>query len=190
MHNHLGVLVFIVCPVPSHRTWPFGGSSSLRLIFVAFKTFIIISPGLSSPSPSSPRLPTMRAHWGSVCLLIPALAAVLDASLSVYASPFASSVDLSARGSTIDPREYLHDPSGLRMRDGGGHGHHNTHAAPLLQLNETEVTMHHAPTPPSYWSIDIDNVESDSSRHPGLMALHGILMSLAFFVALPMCESC
>ena len=66
-----------------------------------------------------------------------------------------------------------------------GHGHH---AAPLVQLNESEVTMYHSPTPPSYWSIDIDNIDSDTSRHPGLMAFHGVLMALAFFIALPLCE--
>ena len=110
----------------------------------------------------------MRPHRGSLYLLFLAL--------SVYASSSSTTTSSSARGYLI-------------TRDGGGHGHHNSHAAPLVQLNETEVTMYHSPTPPSYWSIDIDNVESDTSRHPGLMALHGILMSLAFFIALPLCKS-
>ncbi|KIM90974.1 hypothetical protein PILCRDRAFT_58846 [Piloderma croceum F 1598] len=66
-----------------------------------------------------------------------------------------------------------------------GHSHHDSHSAPLLQLNETEVLMHHAPTPPSYWTIDIDEHDPGVSRHPGLMILHGLLMSLAFFIALP-----
>lgn len=73
--------------------------------------------------------------------------------------------------------------SDLTSRD----GHHNSHSAPLLQLNETEVLMYHSPTPPSYWTIDVDSHDTDSdvSRYPGLMMLHALLMSLAFFVALP-----
>ena len=64
-------------------------------------------------------------------------------------------------------------------------GHHNHHAAPLLELNETEVTMYHAPTPPSYYTIDWEG-EGYENRHGGLMITHGLFMSLAFFVALPM----
>ena len=64
-------------------------------------------------------------------------------------------------------------------------GHHNHHAAPLLELNETEVTMYHAPTPPSYYTIDWED-EGYEKRHGGLMIAHGLFMSLAFFVALPM----
>lgn len=70
----------------------------------------------------------------------------------------------------------------LAQRD--GHSHHSHNAAPLLVLNETEVTMHHAPTPPSYYTVDWEE-EGYQSRHPGLMIFHGIFMSLAFFVALP-----
>jgi hypothetical protein len=72
----------------------------------------------------------------------------------------------------------------LTKRD--GHGHNHDHAPPLLEINETDVTMYHAPTPPSYWSIDIDGIDPSVTRHPGLMMLHGVFMSLAFFVALPM----
>ncbi|KIM46022.1 hypothetical protein M413DRAFT_300680 [Hebeloma cylindrosporum] len=70
----------------------------------------------------------------------------------------------------------------LSQRD--GHSHHAHKGAPLLVLNETEVTMHHAPTPPSYYTIDWEE-EGYQSRYPGLMIFHGIFMSLAFFVALP-----
>lgn len=70
----------------------------------------------------------------------------------------------------------------LPQRD--GHSHYSHNAAPLLVLNETEVTMYHAPTPPSYYTVDWEE-EGYQSRHPGLMILHGIFMSLAFFVALP-----
>ncbi|KAI0303853.1 hypothetical protein BC826DRAFT_1089177 [Russula brevipes] len=64
-----------------------------------------------------------------------------------------------------------------------GHGHEN--AAPIVELNETEVLLYHAPTPPSYWSIDIDGLDPGKTRHPGLMALHASFMTLAFLGALP-----
>jgi hypothetical protein len=67
-------------------------------------------------------------------------------------------------------------------RDGHGHSHH---VVPLLELNETEITLHHAPTPPSYFTIDWDGDGSSTRRYPGLMILHAVLMSAAFFLALP-----
>ena len=70
----------------------------------------------------------------------------------------------------------------LAQRD--SHVHHH-HAEPLLELNETEVTMYHSPTPPSYYTIDWED-QGHEKRHGGLMIVHGLLMSLAFFVALPM----
>jgi len=69
----------------------------------------------------------------------------------------------------------------ISARDGG---HHNQHAAPLLQLNETEIIVHHAPTPPSYYTIDWEGGGSEK-RHPGLLISHAVLMSLAFFLLLP-----
>ncbi|KAJ7699940.1 hypothetical protein B0H17DRAFT_1047790 [Mycena rosella] len=65
------------------------------------------------------------------------------------------------------------------------HGHHHA-GAPLLELNETEVSLHHQPTPPSYYTIDWEDPEQASARHPGLIITHAALMSLAFFVFLPM----
>lgn len=66
------------------------------------------------------------------------------------------------------------------------HNHnHNHHAEPLLELNETEVTLYHSPTPPSYYTIDWED-EGYEKRHGGLMIAHGVFMCLAFFVALPM----
>jgi len=67
----------------------------------------------------------------------------------------------------------------------GHHHNHNHHAAPLLELNETEVTLYHAPTPPSYYTIDWED-EGYEKRHGSLMIVHGLFMCLAFFVALPM----
>jgi hypothetical protein len=66
-----------------------------------------------------------------------------------------------------------------------GHGHSHGHVAPLVEFNETEVLLHHGPTPPSYWSIDIDDPDPGSARHPTLMLSHSLFMILAFFGALP-----
>ncbi|CAK5275698.1 unnamed protein product [Mycena citricolor] len=71
----------------------------------------------------------------------------------------------------------------LLIRDGHGHGHGH-HAQPLLELNETEITLYHDPTPPSYYTIDWDVL--DPKRHPGLIITHALLMFFAFFVCLPM----
>lgn len=66
-----------------------------------------------------------------------------------------------------------------------GHDHH-VHGAPLIELNETLISMFHKPTPPSYGTYDIDGDRPDGTRvHPGLMVFHALCMSLAFFVALP-----
>ncbi|CAL1701472.1 unnamed protein product [Somion occarium] len=45
--------------------------------------------------------------------------------------------------------------------------------------------MHHAPTPPSYWTIDFVEHDPSQGRYPGLMGLHILFMGLAFFGALP-----
>ncbi|OBZ76401.1 putative membrane protein C3B8.06 [Grifola frondosa] len=54
-----------------------------------------------------------------------------------------------------------------------------------MELNETEVTLYHAPTPPSYWTIDLVDAHPGEKRYPGLMGLHALFMGLAFFGALP-----
>lgn len=69
----------------------------------------------------------------------------------------------------------------LRRDDDHMHMHHS---APLTELNETAILQWHAPTPPSYWSIDIED-DPSVPRYPGLMILHVAFMSFAFFVALP-----
>jgi hypothetical protein len=75
----------------------------------------------------------------------------------------------------------------LYGRDGDEHGHGHGHgsAAPIVQINETDVLLYHDPTPPSYWSIDIDNPDSGNAKHPSLMALHSLFMMFAFLGALP-----
>lgn len=44
--------------------------------------------------------------------------------------------------------------------------------------------MNHAPTLPSYYIIDWED-DGSENRHPGLLISHAVLMSLAFFVVLP-----
>ena len=75
----------------------------------------------------------------------------------------------------------------LTGRDGDEHGHGHGHGseAPIVQLNETEILLHHNLTPPSYWSIDVDDSDSGKARHPSLMVLHSLFMMLAFLGALP-----
>ncbi|KAI9574531.1 hypothetical protein HD554DRAFT_2010558 [Boletus coccyginus] len=59
------------------------------------------------------------------------------------------------------------------------------HSGPVSEINETEILQWHLPTPPSYWSIDIEDRGPNVARYPALIALHASFMSLAFFVALP-----
>lgn len=78
----------------------------------------------------------------------------------------------------------LANASSLLIRDGDEHGHGH-HGAPLVELNETQVTLYHAPTPPSYYTIDWEDATNREHRYPALMIIHVLLMSSAFFVALP-----
>ncbi|KAF8915894.1 hypothetical protein CPB85DRAFT_1217140 [Mucidula mucida] len=106
----------------------------------------------------------MRSSWSTIGL--PAAALCVLASISVS---YASLVnDASSSG-------------GLAVRD----DHHHHHGAPMTELNETEVTLHHAPIPPSYYTLDWENDPATDHQHPGLMFTHAVLMCLAFFVALP-----
>lgn len=120
----------------------------------------------------------MRAHWRALPLLIPALAA----AFVLAAPPSTGSHDLVADNASQRHEEVL------SRRDGHDHGHDHAHGhdAPSLSvLNETEILLYHAPTPPSYWSIDLEDRQSGDKRYPGLMGLHIFFMSLAFFGALP-----
>jgi hypothetical protein len=106
----------------------------------------------------------MHLRWATV-------APLLAGSIAVHAYP-----------STSFDSPYTPLAAAIVERD--GHEHHNHNAAPLLVLNETEVTMYHAPTPPSYYTIDWED-EGYQQRHAGLMVAHGIFMGLAFFVSVP-----
>jgi hypothetical protein len=129
----------------------------------------------------------MHLYGLTLAFLLPSLA--LYAPVSVTAI---SPVDLAERNpSSQDLSDRVDDsfPPLLFERDGDehghGHGHVHGHAAPLVELNETEFLLHHSPTPPSYWSIDIDDPDPGNARHPSLMLLHCLFMMLAFFGALP-----
>ncbi|KDQ64713.1 hypothetical protein JAAARDRAFT_188016 [Jaapia argillacea MUCL 33604] len=111
----------------------------------------------------------------SLGLLIPALGLGLLACLSSVdaAPPSIPFSDLTT--------EDIHP---LLRRDEHGHGHDH-HAAPKMELNETEIFMYHSPTPPSYWSIDFEEPNSGDHWYPGFMGLHIFFMSSAFFGVLP-----
>ncbi|KAF8897397.1 cytoplasmic protein [Infundibulicybe gibba] len=124
----------------------------------------------------------MRPRW---CVQRAAIAACLGLTFHVtHAAPNdPSSTDVSSDAFSPRMPEGLLEGASVIKRD--GHHNHNPHASPLLELNETEVLMYHAPTPPSYYTIDWDNTDMSVSRHPGLMFAHAVFMCLAFFVALP-----
>ena len=88
-------------------------------------------------------------------------------------------VPLSAHAS---PTPSVRSPV-IHVRDDS---HMHMHSAqPISEINETEILQWHLPTPPSYWSIDIEDRDPSIARYPALIALHALFMSLAFFVALP-----
>ena len=122
---------------------------------------------------------TPRLRVCAAAFLIPTLAAALAVATALPACSDPQSIDcvfLSQRS------EHL-----LVARDGdhGGHGGHGGHATTVVELNETEVVMTHGTTPPSYYWHDFMESSDDGNRYPGLMGLHALFMSLAFFGALP-----
>ena len=121
----------------------------------------------------------MHLYGLTLGFLLPSLALYTADYAVAVPSLIASQVDL-APWNGLSKRE-------LYIRDGDehGHGHGHGNVAPIVELNETDVLLTHAPTPPSYWSIDVDGYRSGEAGHPGLMALHAIMMTLAFFGALP-----
>ena len=131
-------------------------------------------------------------HPITFTFLLPSLALYAANPVIGTSSSVASPADLSVRNPShpdLAERVGVGDTTPLLyLRDGDEHGHghgHHGNMAPLVELNETEVLLHHDPTPPSYWSIDIDEPDSGKSRHPGLMTLHALFMMLAFLGALP-----
>lgn len=75
--------------------------------------------------------PAMRSQWCRFSL-VPALALTFLATL-----PTATSAELSPLGSVVSRGAPALD---ITIRD-DDHDHHNPHAAPLLVLNETQVTL-------------------------------------------------
>ena len=123
----------------------------------------------------------MRASLRLLAVLVPSLALALVGAVP----PAKSEVTYYSDIDHVLPHEEV-----LIRRD-GDHAHgHNMHAAPLLVLNETEIALSHQPTPPSYWSIDIQDRNPEDQRYPGLMLVHALFMGLAFFGALPIGSHC
>ena len=90
---------------------------------------------------------------------------------------------LASPGPEAQPGDLAYSPIFLARRD-GGHEHGHGHNAPLAEINETLILQWHKPTPPSYGTHDFDDPDV-TSKYPGLMGLHALFMSLAFFGALP-----
>lgn len=126
----------------------------------------------------------MHLYGLTLGFLLPALALYIADYAVAVPSLITSPVDLVARNPSfgLSKRE---DVTPFSPRDGGEHGHGHGTGALVVKLNETDVLLSHAPTPLSYWSIDIDGYRPGETRHPGLMVLHVIMMTLAFFAALP-----
>jgi len=76
----------------------------------------------------------------------------------------------------------LEPPFALAIRHDTHHLHNVT---PLLEIDEFQILSQFQPTPPSYYTVDWED-EGHQSRHGSLMVLHGIFMSLAFFVSWPL----
>src|SRR5712672_3242341 len=129
----------------------------------------------------------MHFHGLTLSFLLPSLATYVADSVIAIPSVIASPPDLAKRDPSPLPLSERADVALLSVRDsdGHGHGHGDGNAVSVVEFNETEVLLYHAPTPPSYWSIDIDNSDSRKTGHPGLMALHALSMVLAFLGALP-----
>jgi hypothetical protein len=137
----------------------------------------------------------MRLYGLTFAFSLPFLISYAANSVVAIPYPIPSSADLfvrdlsypdltGRRGSSVrDPSPLLYGRDG--DEHGHGHGHGHGHMAPVVQLNESEILLYHDPTPPSYWTIDIDEHDPGKTRHPGLMALHALFMMLAFFGALP-----
>ncbi|KAG2146682.1 hypothetical protein DEU56DRAFT_785860 [Suillus clintonianus] len=126
----------------------------------------------------------MRSRWLSLITIAPLLAIVLVGPLSVLAVPV---VDLElgeAHPKSSRAQSIASSGNFLVFRRDDDHSHMH-HGAPLTELNETAIIEWHLPTPPSYWSIDIEDRDPSVPRYPALIALHVIFMILAFFVALP-----
>lgn len=71
----------------------------------------------------------------------------------------------------------------LTARDGD---HHHGGGAPKMVVDINELNRGHPPPPASYYTADIDGDHPEGEkRHPGLMAAHVLLLSFAFFGALP-----
>lgn len=121
----------------------------------------------------------MRTRGTQLALASASLAALALLTAPVHALPSA----LASPESEVVARDIASSPVFLARRD-GMHEHGHGHAASLTEINETLILQWHKPTPPSYGTHDFDD-KNVTSKHPGLMGLHALFMSLAFFGALP-----
>lgn len=120
--------------------------------------------------------PMVYSLCSRILLLSLGFIILLNASASALADPRA----LQLRHEDDAPSE---------MPDSHAHSQKTHHSQPLDELDEAEVLRHHPPDPLSYWAHDFeshsDNEGGSSGNWRGLMGLHVVGMSLAFFVLLP-----
>ena len=128
----------------------------------------------------------MRALNSSLAFSLAAatLLAALARTPQVHAAPNA----LAEPEPYIDSDTYFRvrraDSNVLVARQGHDHAHGHGHAAPLLELNETDILRFHEPSPPSYGTHDFEDPDVEH-KYPYLMGLHALFMGAAFFGALP-----
>jgi hypothetical protein len=162
-------------PIPCLPSTKCTDTNSACSALVPLRATVTSSPQVSPASGDPARSPyTMRAS-----ATLAYVTAILSAITVVLAT-----LPTSANATLTDPslRATLYAP-----RDGHGHSHGTAGSGPLVELNETEVLLWHAATPPSYYTADFEGegVGPDQTRYPGLMGLHVGLMCFAFFIALP-----
>ncbi|KAI0637953.1 hypothetical protein C8Q77DRAFT_1214897 [Trametes polyzona] len=119
----------------------------------------------------------MRLPLRSPALLVPILA---SAALTAAGPSCSDSRSLDCLPAASE--HFLAPRDGDHGHGGHGHGHHEQ---VQTEFNDTEFILQHGPTPPSYFWLDLKEPPADAKRYPGLMGLHALCMSLAFFGALP-----
>lgn len=133
----------------------------------------------------------------SAVALVLALAVSVSAVPNVVGHHHHHDEELNTDHPSTSPPSIPFPPAG-----GHEHGHLPPGISPLLKLNESEVLLHHAPDPLSYWAHDIgmrlgpDGVsivpsskDESSKSHGFLMAIHVVCMTMSFFAILPIGES-
>ncbi|BGP24890.1 integral membrane protein [Rhodotorula toruloides] len=135
---------------------------------------------LPSVSPSPPRDLARRRSADAQYLevLVPRHGDDDDDDLGAMEHAKAMTSGQSAHDDTAAPASSVEAQAHSR---GDEHARGHSHAKPLLELNETQILLTHSPDPPAYWDFD----HSDEGK-PAVLYVHIALMTLAYFVLLPL----